>query len=262
MLALAELQAELAHAVVEGDFERLGAAIVVGGSDPLMRLEIHRRNYATSLSAALREKFAATAWLVGTEPLASAARAYVRARPPRRPCIAEYGSDFPDFLASFDGVRHLPYLESFAALEWAVGQVSIAVDAPPLAWTQVARAGVECLLDAVLELQPGLRYLRSAWRVDELMQMYLTSSEAETFVLSSAETCIEVRGARGSLSIEPIDPATFAFRTTLRDGRSIGHAAGEALDVDSTFDAGDALQQLVHAGLATKIHPNVEEMPQ
>jgi hypothetical protein len=259
MLPLAELQARLAHAVVQGDFEPI-AAVAVGGTDPRMRLEIHRRHYEASLSAALREKFAATAWLVGAEPLAFAARAYVRARPPRSPCIAEYGSDFPAFLAGFEGAPRLPYLESFAELEWAVGQVSIAVDGPPVAWAEVARTGVTGLLDARLELQPGLRYLRSAWRVNDLMTMYLTSSEAETFVLSSAETCIEVRGARGELRIERVDPATFAFRAALTAGRSIGKAAGEALDHDSSFDAGRALQQLVHAGLAIKIHTTSEEI--
>src|SRR5690606_24034634 len=173
MLPLAELQAQIAHAVVSGDCERAAAALA-GGADPARRLAVHARHFMTSLTAALREKFPATTWLLGTDLVTAAARAYVRLRPPRRPCIAEYGADFAAFLGDFDGARALPYASAFAALEWTVGRASIAVAAPPLAWPDLARLGAEGLLDATLELQPGLEYLRFPWAVDELMQMYLS----------------------------------------------------------------------------------------
>ena len=104
-----------------------------------------------------------------------------------------------------------------------------------------------------MTLQPGLRYLHSAWGVDELMTMYLEDSQPETFVMSEVDTFVEVRGARGALSIARIDPATFAFRVALRSGESIATAADSALERDATFDAGGALQQLVLAGLATRL---------
>lgn len=248
MPPLADVQAGVARALVMGDAEPI-AALLKGGADARARFAIHQRHYVASLAAALRQKFPATAWLVGEDTLLDAARAYARAHPPHRPCIAEYGEQFPAFLA--DRFPALPYLDAFMELEWSVGRVSIAVGRPSLAWTAVVRGGSESLLSAGLTMQPGLRYLRFAWRVDELMTMYLRGAVADRFVLRNEDAYIEVHGARGALRIDRIDPATFAFRSALSAGASIGEAASAALDCDAAFDAGKALRATVDAGLVT-----------
>ena len=83
--------------------------------------------------------------------------------------------------------------------------------------------------------------------------MYLEDSQPEKYVMSEVDTFVEIRGARGALSIARIDPATFAFRVALRSGNSIATAADSALERDATFDAGGALQRLVLSGLATRL---------
>ena len=251
MHSLAELQAAVADAVIAGDGEPPGA--LVGGVEPGKRFGVHRRHYAASLTAALRDKFPACAWLAGSARVDAAALAYVRAHPPRQPCIAEYGADFPQFLAARESVGALPYLESFAALEWAVGRASIAVDRAPVSWPEVAGLGPERLLDATLVLQPGLEYVRSAWRVDELMTTYLRGAQPERFELAESAAFIEAHGARGTLRLTQLDAATFAFRTELAAGRSLGDAAGEALECEAAFDSGAALRRLVQAGLVTAV---------
>jgi hypothetical protein len=250
--SLAELQASVARAVMMGERGPVAAALV-GGDDPSKRLEIHQRHYQASLAAALRDKFPACAWLAGADLVSAAARAYVRAYPPRQPCIAEYGSDFPQVLARHGRALALPYLESFAALEWAVAQVSIAIDYSRLSWPDLAHVGAELLMESPLALQPGLRYVRSSWRVDELMTMYLRDAVAERLVLPQSDTFIEVRGARGTVALTRLDAAAFTFRRELAAGRTIADAAGLALEWDTSFDPGEALRQLVHAGLVTRV---------
>ncbi|HLF11432.1 MAG TPA: DNA-binding domain-containing protein [Gammaproteobacteria bacterium] len=251
MPSLADLQSSVARAMTTGVREPVVARLV-GGANPGKRLDIHLRHFEQSLTAALRDKFAACAWLAGADLVSAAARAYVHAHPPRQPCIAEYGDDFPRFLANYGRAPTIPYLESFAELEWAVGQVSIAIDYPPLSWPELTRFGSARLVDSALSLQPGVRYLRSAWGVDELMTMYLRGTEPERFVLPESDTFIEVRGARGTVHLARIDGATCTFRAELAAGKSIGDAAGHALEYDSTFDPGAALRLLVQTGLATK----------
>jgi hypothetical protein len=233
-------------------------ASLVGGTDPSKRLDIHRRHYETSLTAALSDKFPGCSWLAGADLVSAAARSYVHTRPPQQPCIAEYGADFPEFLASYERASALPYLESFAELEWAVGHASIAVDYPPLSWPELARVGSQELVDVALSLQPGVRYVRSAWGVDELMTTYLSGTEPERFVLPESDTFIEVRGARGELRLARLDGATFVFRSELAAGGSIGDAASRALEHDFTFDPGQALRLLVDSGLATKTFATAE----
>jgi hypothetical protein len=225
----------------------------VGGADPRGRLGIHARHYAASLIAALCDKFPATSWLVGADVVAAAAREYIRAHPPSTPCIAEYGGGFPDFLSSFGRAAAIPYLKSFADLERAVADASIAIDLPALNWSEVANIGAEPLLDLNVALQPGLRYLHSKWGVDELLTMYLEDSQPEKYVMSAVDTFVEVRGVRGTLSIARIDPATFAFRLALRSGDSIATAADRALERNAAFDAGGALRHLVLSGLVTQL---------
>jgi hypothetical protein len=251
MPSLLETQRRFARAVLAGESEPL-APLLVGGSAPPARLEIHRRHYEASLAAALVQKFPATAWLVGTAAMDAAVRAYAPTHPPTAPCIAEYGSGFPAFVASRLGAA-LPYLEAFAALEWHVGRASVAVAHEPLEWRAIVDRGADALLDARVTLQTGLAYPRFRWRVDELLTVYLAGSAPERFVLSMEDSPLEVRGARGSVSVERLDPANYEFRRALASGSSIGESAALALARDASFDAGHALHSVVHAGLVTAL---------
>jgi len=248
--SLAELQARFARTLTTGT---RGALVdeLVGGADPGRRLAIHLRHYDASLAAALCDKFPACAWLAGADLVRGAARAYARAQPPSQPCIAEYGRDFPQFLAAYGRAPSLPYLTSFAALEWAVAQASIAIERTPRSWPELSRLGAERLVDSTLVLQPGLHYLQAEWRVDELMTTFLSGAAPERFVLVEASTFIEIRGARGEVRLARLDGATFAFRVALKEGFSLGEAATRALECDPTFDAGAALCALATASLVT-----------
>jgi hypothetical protein len=174
-----------------------------------------------------------------------------------QPCIAEYGRGFPQFLARQPRAAQLPYLESFAELEWAVGQASIAVDAPPLTWTELTARGAESLVDSSLVLQPGIRHVQADWRIDELMLAYLSGDPPARFVLLDAVAAIEVRGTRGTFRLVRLDAATFAFRAALAAGRTIGEAGDAALTIDAEFDPGDALRALVAAESVTGIGKEV-----
>ena len=251
MPPLVEIQRRVARAVLAGETEPL-APLLVGGIEPLERLAIHRRHYEASLAAALLQKFPATAWLVGAGAMEALARGYALAYPPAAPCISKYGAGFPAFIARRVGAE-LRYLEAFATLEWEVGRASIAVDREPLGWQAIAGRGVDALLDARLALQPGLAYRRFAWRVDELLAAYLGGAAPDTFALWMEETLIEIRGARGEMSVARLDAATYEFRRSLASGGSIGESAALALERDASFDAGRALRAMVDAGLVVAL---------
>jgi hypothetical protein len=248
-LRLDEVQAQFAHALTRGGEV---VAPLLGGGEPHKRLAIHERNYATSLVAALCAKYSATIWLAGADFFAAAAREFVRAQPPSQPCIAEYGESLPAFLASL--APALPYLQSFAELEWAAVQTSIAIDQPALEWLDVAAVGVERLLDCRVDLQPGTRYLRYAWNVDELLQTYLAGREPAQLVLRAEDVCIEMRGARGSLAMTRLPAAAYELRAALCAGTPLAAAFERALARnDAALDPGAALRDVVDAGLVTAL---------
>src|SRR5215813_2865111 len=247
MLSLAETQLWIRRAVVDGDTAGIPPQLI-GGRDPRRRLAIHQRHYRSSLVAAIRTKFPATAWLLGMPFLDKAAQEFVRQHAPATPCIAEYGEEFPCFLSTYLGGARVPYLYSFAELEWHLGQVAIAVDQPALALDAFSPVEINTLIDTSLMLQAGLRYLHAAWPVDGLMKLYLTDTAPAEYRLAPADVWLEVRGSRGEFHIDRLDAAEFVFRTAILDGESIGAAAERALDANAGFDVGQAFTTLVHGG--------------
>jgi hypothetical protein len=206
MPTLAEIQLRIRDAVVQGDTEHGGslASLLVGGRSPEKRLIVHQRNYRQSLIDALRIKFPATGWLLGTQLLTEAATRFICRYPPQAPCIAEFGAGFPDFLSQCPAAMRAPYVKEFAELEWYVGKVAIAVSGIPVTVEELSSIDTGALPDTLLELQPGLHYLTAPWPVDELMKLYLSENVPDRFELSPAEVRIEVRGCARRVSIRSI----------------------------------------------------------
>jgi hypothetical protein len=253
MPSLLEIQRQVRGAVVADEAGGALLAMLAGGRDPAPRLAIHRRHYQASLMRALLDKFPAVSWLAGERFATAAAQAFVRAHPPAAPCIAEYGADYPDFLASRAGAERLPYLRAFAELEWHVGKVSIAVDRAPLTIESLASIDASELPDHRLTLQGGLRYCTAAWPIDDLIKQYLSGAAPDRYAFDPTDVHLEIRGARSEFHIERLAQPGFVFRSAVADGVTIGTAAERALDINATFDPGQALLRLVSAGLVIAI---------
>jgi hypothetical protein len=254
MPSLSDLQTRVRDAVVKLPANEAVdlAALLTGGRDPCKRLAIHRRQYEASLVMALMEKFPAVTWLVGTSFMTEAARAFVHRHPPRAPCIAEYGANFPKFLDVGMGAERLPYLRSFAELEWCLSRAAIAVKMPPLAISAFAEHA-ETLADLRLVLQPGLHYLAAAWPIDDLIRLYLDKTKPDRFVFEPLPVRLEIRGSRGEFQIVRLDAADFCIRSNLARGQPLGMASEAALEIDGAFDPGGALVALVVDRLVSAI---------
>jgi Putative DNA-binding domain len=177
---LAEAQARVATALVTGSLASC-TGLLAGGRDPMRRLAVHVRHYHASLTRAIVERFPATVWLGGSELVIEAAREFVRTYPPTRPCLAEYGDAFPAFLGAWAKASHLPYLAQFASIDWHLGRLAIATDDPPI-------------------------ILRLDWSLDELVRFFLSDQAPEAYVLRAETVWLELRGARGELSVQRCDP--------------------------------------------------------
>jgi hypothetical protein len=245
--SLAETRLRLRGAVVDGKIAAI-APLLVGGRDAALRLAIHARHYQASLTAAIRTKFPATAWLIGTPVLDTAAQEFVQKHPPAGPCIAEYGEQFPAFLSRHVGTARVPYLYSFAQLEWHLGQAAIAISQPAATRDAFSTLAIDTLMDASLALQGGLRYLHASWPVDELMKLYLSDTAPGKFHLAPEDVWLEVRGARGEFQFDRLEAAEFAFRKAILQGHAIGAAAERALEVKASFDVGRAFTALIDSG--------------
>jgi hypothetical protein len=249
MCSLADVQSRIAASLRGADAGMLGADIV-GGSDPGARFEIHARHFQVSLAAALEAKFPGLLWLVGARLFASTARAYAKASPPRGPCIAEYGSLFPAFLAAQPQLAAFGFIEECGRLEWAVGQAAIAVARPVIGRDALAGLSPEALFGARLELQPGISYLAAEWPVDVLLRHFLDGDAPGRMELVSEPIDLEVSGAHGTFSISRIDRPARLFRAAVQRGETVG-AALEAIETPA--DAAAAFANLFDDGLVVGV---------
>jgi hypothetical protein len=253
VLPLAEIQSLVQRGVLFGEISRL-TPLLAGGQYPERRFAIHQRHYETSLIAALLDKFPATVWLAGARLVTETASRFVHESPPQAPCIAEYGGAFPEYLSECSGAEHMPYLGDFAQLEWHVGHVAIAVDVPPVSIERLSIIPSDALPDTFVTLQPGVRYFRSSWPVDELMKLYLNDTAPECFSMDGLDIWLELRGERGKFHIKRLDAASFIFRESFScQDCSLVDAAERALDVDAVFDPGVGFSAMIAEGLVAAI---------
>jgi len=118
-MRLADLQAAYRGYLLTGDSARLAPAIVADAFDGAERLGIYRNNFLISLGEALKANFPVTLQLIGRDFFEQAARRFVLAHPPERPCLFEYGALFPDYLGGLQQLAALPYVAEMARFEFA-----------------------------------------------------------------------------------------------------------------------------------------------
>lgn len=251
-MPLADLQQQIRDAVVTGDGASI-SPLLVGGQNAAKRLAIHLHHYEASLTAAVVGRFPATGWLIGPRRLEDAARRFVHDHPPTAPCIAEYGAQFPPFLARWRDTAHLMYVPDFADLDWHLGRLAVSIEAPAVRRERLAAIDPNDVGDLALTLQPGTHYLRATWPIDDLISMYLANTSPESWTLVDEDVRIEARGSRGAFRFSRLSAVAYAFRVSLAEGCTLGDATSRALTVDPAFDPGIALLTLVDEQLVSAI---------
>ena len=118
-MRLADLQGAYRHYLLTGESEKLAPAIIADAFDSAERIAIYRNNFLIGLGEALKANFPVTLQLLGRAFFEQAARRFILAHPPRRPCLFEYGAEFPDYLRDVPELSALPYVAEVARFELA-----------------------------------------------------------------------------------------------------------------------------------------------
>jgi len=243
MPTLRELQADFVAALLHGE---RAAEAWIDGVETATRLDVHRNTVLLSLSDVLAAAFPVVRRLVDARFFAYAANAFVRAHPPRRPSLAEYGAEFPAFLADFGPCRALVYLPDVARLEWTMACVARAVERPALA--PQALAGVADAEHLTFAFQPTIAFLASRFPIDAIWRANQPDTPDESVDLAAGPVRLEIRKRENGVGLRRLDAATFAFGATLAGWRTLGEAVEAALDADATFDLTRALADLFRDG--------------
>jgi len=229
-----------------------GLSSARGVSDP-KRFAVYRNNVVAGLGKALERRFPVTLRLVGEEFFRGMARAFISARRPTSPLIAEYGDELPAFIERFEAAASVPYLADVARLEALWTRAYHAADTDPLQAGALTALPGDRLAAARFAPHPSAGLLASRWPVGSIWSAH-QQAELKPVGHSHGETVLVVRpDAEVSVHILPDKDAAFA--AMLLAGATLGEAAERGAAADSAFDFGTALVGLVGLGAFGSIIP-------
>jgi len=212
--------------------------------DAAARFAVYRNNVAVAEIAALATQFPTVAQLVGDEAFAGLARAFAQKSPPRSPILAEYGAEFPKFVATFldeHGDGQTPHLPDIARLDWAIltalrAQEAEALPLPTLTHLDPARIGA-----ARARLHPALAIVASDWPLLSLRHPRGDVSDWR------GQTILVLR-PQDEIALIDLAPGAAAFLRACQAGATLAEAAEAGMAADPDFDFGQTLVALTGAG--------------
>ena len=247
-------QAPFARALFYPDMPVPDGLMAWNGSDPAARFAIYRNNVMVALVNGLRATFPVTAQLVGDAFFNAMAAEWARDNPPRSRLMAEYGAEFPDFIAEFAPAKPLAYLADVARLERLRVTAYHALDATPLAVENIAAALGGDSDQVMVTLHPSFAVLRSRYAIVSLWAAHQAADG-----LGQALDAIKIDTPEDALVLRPLDdvhvhslaPGEAALITCLHLGQSLADALAEIAATTPDFNLTHALQLLLQSGIIT-----------
>lgn len=194
------------------------------------RYGVYRNNVTVSLREALAEGFPSLVGLIGRENFDHVARAYLRQSPPTSPLMMHYGAGLPEFVASLDQLKHLPYLADVARIDVAMRQSYHAADSTGIDATALQTLDEEALLSTRFDFAPSMILIRSSYPIGSIWHYTLRGGD------KPAGQAEDVLILRAEYDPEPfvLGPGAGNVVQALQNGASFGAAidqGGDAFDL-------------------------------
>ncbi len=220
------------------------------GAPDARRFAVYRNNVAVGLIGALEARYPVARRIVGPEAFRAMARAFMAAHRPRSPVLIAYGEAFPGFIEAQGLDPGLRRLADVARLENAWVEAYHAEDAPAAALADLWALDAQALPNARIVLHPAARLLSLATAAASIWASHQDGAEPMPTPERGEDALVARPEADASVRILP--PAGYIFAMRLREGATLGEAAGALPDPD---EFGTHLVGLVAAGAVKSIIP-------
>jgi hypothetical protein len=211
---------------------------------------VYRNTAMKGCVDALAANYPAVARLVGDEWFRAAAAAFVRACPPQRPMLVDYGEGFPDFLATFESAAELSYLADVARLDRFWTQAHVASDQTPIVAAAIMNLAPHTLARAVLRPHCSARWkwfedqpIFSLWRCNR----EAANTDALRKLVWRGEGALVVR-PYGTVEAIELSIGGCAFIGACAAGAGLSDASLEAIAAERDIDLAALMAQLLQAG--------------
>lgn len=249
MPALADVQTRIRDAILGADAAALRGIVADDRLGHAARLNVYRNNTTILLTEALAANFPIVQTLVGEDFFAHVARAFIRTRPPRTPCLFEYGADFAAFLETVPGAEPLVYLPDTARLEWAVNEALHAAHAPALDAQSLDRTQPEDYAALTFTAHPAARIVSSPYPIHAIWAIHQPDAKTDAGVdLDQGGEAVLITRPGADVRIERLGPGEDMFLTRLMAGDALGDAFAHVQGLEPGFDGAQALTTVLNSG--------------
>lgn len=222
-------QGVFAKALLDPSARIPGGLLRPDGAPAARRFNIYRNNVVASLIDALADSFGVTHAIVGRAFFRAMAGEFVRAHPPRTPCVVDYGDRFPDFIDGFEPAGGLPYLGDVARLEVARRRSFHAADDDIADPGCLAGLDEETLLGTRMNFRASTAIVRSSHPLWSIWRHNTTDDSSPVAVRS--EDVLVSRPA-DSVLLHRLPPGGAGFLANLQTGAPLGESARRCDGVD------------------------------
>lgn len=184
------------------------------------RRMIYRNNYFSALIDVLSARYPVVLKLVGDAFFKAVAKEYVFDHPPLNPVLAEYGEEFPAFLAQFPPAQSIPYLPDVALLESMRQQAILEEDAPVLDLALLIEDDPERLPQLSFRFLPSCRLFETSWPALEIWENNQQDQPAPMEIDEKAGGILVWRPELVT-QMASLQPAEFVFFQLLMSGNNV-----------------------------------------
>lgn len=199
-MRLEDIQNDFVAAIFGNNPETAASHVI--GDDKLtaeQRFGIYRGSVHGILTKTIGLTFPVCKSLLGQDFFDRMCDRFIDQHPPTTSFFAEYGSQFPSFLSTFEPVRELPYLHDVAVLEWARQIVWHQQHEQASDFSELANLTDEQQTRLLFELKSTMQLIQSDYRVDQLWFAHQQDSDLqlEDIKLNEAVKFILWKGHEG-----------------------------------------------------------------
>jgi hypothetical protein len=247
--SLHELQRALGAALLCGESAEIAPYVVANGIEPAARVRIYRNNVRENFLATLRATYPVIERLVGADYFRQMAFEFQEGFPSSSGNLHHVGERLPEYLEGRFASSEYAYLPHVARLEWAYQEVLVASEHAAFDVARLQQIAPADYPHLIFHLHPSARLVASRYPILEIWRANQADSADRDRLIdlrSGGEHLLLLRTAH-DVELRALDPAEFAFVTSIANGTSLALAAQAAAE-SGEFDVGTSLRRLVAAG--------------
>lgn len=196
-------------------------------------MQIYQNNFFSTHIDSLKISYSKTLEILGQEAFEQTARDYIRAHPPQKESIQNYGHNFSTFLKKYKVTKSFLYLPDLARLELLLNLSYYAENTEPLNALQFAQEHTKDPLLGKLRLHPSCYLMQSPYPLDKIMQL---TQKGSLKILENQQFYGLIVRKHFCPQLLPIKKETFAFLTEIYNNKDILCATKKAVQVSNNFN--------------------------